>query len=236
MKEQVASAIAARVSDGDVLGVGSGSTTELALKAIGRRIKEEKLKIRALATSHRSAQLALASGLELVDPLAEIKLSWAFDGADEVDPELNLIKGRGAAMLSEKIIARRTPRFVVIVTAEKLVRTLGERCAVPVEIIPAALRLVERELRALGAGRVELREASNKYGPVVTEHGNLVLDARFGAITPALDSQLSTIPGVVEHGLFFGYTSEVLVADKKGVFSLAAGDKPAERKYLQEIG
>ena len=223
MKEQVAAALAERVKDGDVLGVGSGSTTELAIKAIGERISKENISVSAVATSYRSAQVAGAAGLCLIDPTSRFELSWAFDGADEVDPDLNLIKGRGAAMLSEKVVAKLAPKFVVIITTDKLVSSLGQKFSVPIEIIPSAIRLVERELPGLGATEVELRGAANKYGPVVTEHGNHVLDVKFSKIEAALEAAITSIPGAVESGLFFDCCDEVLVADESGVSSMTKG-------------
>ncbi|MCB0345262.1 MAG: ribose-5-phosphate isomerase RpiA [Bdellovibrionales bacterium] len=232
MKQQVAAALAKRVSDGDVLGVGSGSTTELAIKAIGERISTEGISVGAVATSYRSAQLASQVGMALIEPTSGLNISWAFDGADEVDPQLNLLKGRGAAMLGEKIVAKLSPKFIVIVTGEKLVGNLGENFSVPVEIIPSSIRLVERELAQLGAADVVLRQAVNKYGPVVTEHGNHVLDARFSKIERDLECGINCIPGVVENGLFFDCCDEVLVAEENGLSSLTRGKSGVIRALL----
>ncbi len=232
MKERVAAALAQRVKDGEVLGVGSGSTTELAIKAIGERIKQEDISVGAVATSYRSAECARDAGMALIEPVSGLSISWAFDGADEVDPKLNLLKGRGAAMLSEKVVAKLAPRFVVIVTAEKLVDRLGEKFPVPVEIIPSAIRLVERELAKLAASEVELRQASKKYGPVITEHGNHVLDVKFSAIEPQLETAINCIPGVVENGLFFDCCHEVLVAESDGIYSLTRSEKGLVRSAV----
>lgn len=219
MKSVVARALAGRVRDGELIGIGSGSTVELAIEEIGRRIRDKGLRVRAVPTSHRTALVAEEVGIEVLSPVSRAKLSWAFDGADEVDPELNLIKGRGAAMLHEKIVARRAKRLVIAITEDKLVSRLGETFSVPVEVIPDALGLVEQGLQELGASEVVLREAAKKYGPVVSEDGNFVLDARFASIRPELESKIKNLTGVVESGLFIGCTDEVLVARKTGVFS-----------------
>lgn len=212
--------LAGRLRDGEIIGVGSGSTVEAAVGEISRRIAEEGLSIRALATSVQTALVAEEAGIEVLSTVSEAKLSWAFDGADEVDPQLNMIKGRGGAMLSEKIIARRAGGLVVIVSDSKLVSRLGEKHSVPIEVIRQALGFVKRELLELGACDVVLRQSKNSYGPVVTEYGNLILDARFESIVPELELRIKALPGVVESGLFFGLAREVLVERPGGVWSL----------------
>ena len=219
MKEKVASVLAARVSDGDVIGIGSGSTVELAVKKIGERIRSEGLRVSGLATSHRIAEVAASAGISVLASDTVSKISWAFDGADEVDPKHDMIKGRGAAMLHEKIIARKANALVIIVTEEKLVSTLGEKFAVPVEVIPAACNFVKQELLELGAKEVLVRESDGKYGPTFSEEGNVVLDALFSPASAELEDKIKCITGVVESGLFTGFMPEVLVASASGVFS-----------------
>jgi len=216
MKELVAQAIAARVKNGEVIGLGSGSTVELALLEIKKRVQREGLQISGVPTSHRTAILAKEAGVTVLSPMLVQTIAWAFDGADEVDPNLDLIKGHGGAMLNEKIIASIAERFVVIITEDKQVKKLGEKFPVPVEVIPEALTLVEKELLQLGASKVVLRQAAGKYGPVITEHNNLILDASFPSISPAHESKIKCIPGVVENGLFMGYADEILVATASG--------------------
>ena len=223
LKQNVANAVAARVEDGQVIGLGSGSTVELALEALGRRVASERLRIAGVPTSLRIAQVAAQCGIEVLSPYPLLKLDWAFDGADEVDPQLNLIKGAGGAMLGEKIIARRArTKFVIVVTEDKLVSRLGEKFAVPVEVIPDAQFDAMAQLTELGAISVKPRESAAKYGPTISERGNVILDATFecGAITNQLEHQIKQCLGVVESGLFMGYASEVLYAAETGVWCL----------------
>ncbi len=222
MKQLVADEIAKRVKNGETIGIGSGSTAELAIEAIGKRIKTEYLRIFGVPTSHRSGMLAEAAGVTVLSSVSAVCPDWAFDGADEVDPEGNLIKGNGAAMLNEKIIALRAKSLVIIVSEDKLVQKLGSKFAVPVEVIPEAVDLVKRGLEQLGASEIVLRESAGKYGPVVTEHNNLVLDARFSSIEETLEAQIKEITGVVESGLFIGYASEILVGKTDSVSSVKA--------------
>jgi ribose 5-phosphate isomerase A len=136
---------------------------------------------------------------------------WSFDGADEVDGERNMIKGRGGAMFLEKIVMQASPRNYILVDQSKLVARLGEKFAIPVEVLPMALRVVERELSRLGTTEQALRLAVKKDGPEITEHGNLILDVRFPQIGKSLERDLAAIPGVIESGLFMGRDIEVMV-------------------------
>lgn len=219
MKELVAREIASRVKDGDVLGIGTGSTVDLALKEIGERIRGEGLTVSALTTSYQSAMSCGQFGICLLDPLSyEGELTWGFDGADEVDSKLRLIKGRGAAMLREKIVAERCRAFVVIIDDSKLVSRLGERCPVPVEVIPEALHSVKRRLLSFGATSIVLRDAlPGKHGPVITEKGNVVLDVVLPSISEDAEREIKGIAGVVETGLFLTQASEVVVGGKDGI-------------------
>ena len=219
MKSLVARALAKRVQDGDVIGIGSGSTVELALEHIAERIARDKLHVLGVPTSHRTALVAEHAGIRVLSPISRTPLAWAFDGADEVDPAFRMIKGRGAAMLNEKIIARRAAEFVIIVSEEKLVDRLGKIHPVPIEVIPEAIQIVEDGLMRLGARKVVLRAAANKYGPVITEHNNFVLDVTFDEIGPDLEQQVKSISGVVESGLFFDCATEVLVSRSSGIWS-----------------
>lgn len=221
MKELVAQELARRVKDGEVLGVGTGSTVDLALQEIGKRVRQEKLSLKVVPTSLQSAWQCHALGLDVLYPEYRGELAWGFDGADEVDGRFMLIKGKGAAMLQEKILAARCKRFVVIVDESKMVQHLGARCPVPVEVIPSGYVLAERGLKALGATEVTIRNCSGgKHGPVITEAGNIVLDASFPVISDCLESEIKSITGVVESGIFTRLASEVLVASAAGVRSL----------------
>ncbi len=205
------------------LGLGTGSTTAFAIEAIGRRVRDEGLDVRGVPTSFAAERLARRSGVPVVSldeigldtlPTSRAPLNLALDGADEVGPALGLIKGRGAAHVREKVVAALAARFVVLVDASKEVERLGTRAPVPVEVLPFAEPAVARALRGLGA-EPELRMGQKKDGPVVTDQGLWVLDARFDGIDdPAgLGAAIDGIPGVLGHGLFVGLATDVLVGD-----------------------
>src|ERR1700749_1513187 len=157
-KQKVGDAIAAKVKDGDVLGVGSGSTVYVALLAIAKRIKEEKLNVKAIPTSIEISMFCAKLGIPLTT-LYENKPDWLFDGADEVDPNRNLIKGRGGAMFKEKLLISSSPVNYIIVDDSKMVDKLGANFPVPVEVFPQALLYAEKELQQLGANDILLRPA-----------------------------------------------------------------------------
>lgn len=225
MKEQVGKAVAARVNDGDIIGVGTGSTVDAALKAIGERVEREDIRLRVIPSSYQSAWLCQQYGLRVYSPLYDSELSWGFDGADEVDPQLRMIKGRGGAMLQEKILAAKCKKFLIIVDESKLVTRLGEKYPIPIEVVPEALNIARLGLLELGAASVELRQAVSKHGPVITEAGNLILDAQFSAIPDDLEFRIKSLLGVVESGLFLHYTDEVLIAKSDGVYVRTADSK-----------
>ncbi|MEO8884637.1 MAG: ribose 5-phosphate isomerase A [Mucilaginibacter sp.] len=210
-KQKVAEQIAAKVKDGDVLGVGSGSTSFMAILAIADKIKGEKLNIKAIPTSIEIGMFCSKLGIPLTS-LTEASPDWYFDGADEVDPNKNLIKGRGGAMFKEKLLMSCSPVNYIIVDESKLVNKLGSKFPVPIEVFPAAVLHVEEQLKALEADSLVIRPAKGKDGPVITENGNLVLDAKFGNIPFDLEQKIKAITGVIESGLFINYNVEVLVA------------------------
>jgi len=216
LKLEVGRAIAARVKNGETLGVGTGSTVDAALKSISARIQQEKISVRVVPTSLQSAWRCEEIGLTVMHPGYCGDLAWGFDGADEVDDRLRLIKGKGGAMLQEKILAARCKEFIVIVDATKVVTRLGQSCAIPLEVVPTGLSIVQRELPQLGAGKFEVRQAVKKHGPVITEAGNIIVDVSFPEISDQLESQIKGIVGVVESGLFTRYASEVWVAGGEG--------------------
>ena len=222
-KELVAKTLSEKITSGLTLGMGSGSTVELAIGFLAKRIKSEGLSLRGIPTSERTAELAANAGIDIISPLANETIDLAFDGADEVDKNLNLTKGGGGMLLSEKIIAKRAGSIIVIVTEDKLVDGLGKTFPIPVEVIPSAKKIVERELTALGAGGISLRMEGDT--PYITEHGNYIFDVKYGDINPARDELLiNQITGVVENGLFVGLTKEVLVARNSGeVITQVAG-------------
>jgi len=215
---------ASMISDGMHVGLGTGSTTSYALVEIGRRIREESLKIVGTPTSFAAEFQARNEGIPLVS-LDEIDaLDIALDGADEVDADLTLIKGRGAAHTREKVVNSLAAEFVVVVDESKMVDRLGSNFPVPVEILPMARHPIEMALRELG-GKPQLRFGSRKDGPVVTDQGFWILDCRFDRIVDAasLDVRIKMIPGVLEHGLFVGMATRILVGRDDGSVRVIAG-------------
>lgn len=142
--------------------------------------------------------------------LLDKKPDWTFDGADEVDPEQSLIKGRGGAMFKEKLLIRNSTETYIIIDESKFVSQLGSKFPVPVEVFPTSLLYAEKELIALGARDVSLRMAKGKDGPVITENGNFILDAWFDSIESSLERDIKSITGVIESGLFIGYNVEII--------------------------
>ncbi len=213
-RNRVVAAALLLVEDGMTVGLGTGDTARRFVAALGRRVRDESLRMRCVVTSNATEVAARAAGLD-VCALPEIaSLDIAFDGADEVDPQLDLIKGGGGAHTREKIVAASAARFVVLVDSSKRVDRLGA-FPVAVEIVPEAVALVTRRLVSLGAAS-RLRYASGAAdGPWITDLGHQLLDAQFPPIDdPAsLAAAIDAIPGVVAHGLFVGMASSVLVAE-----------------------
>ena len=216
MKQAVADAAVGQIQDGMVLGLGSGSTAALMIEALGEKLRSGALRdITGVTTSFQGEVLAAELGIPLKSLNAIDHIDLAIDGADEVDPGFQLIKGGGACHVQEKLVARRAKRFVVVVDAGKLVERLNLSFLLPVEVLPGAWRQVKAELAALG-GESELRMAVRKAGPVVTDQGNLVLDVKFagGIADPAtLESTINNLPGVLENGLFVNLADQVLVGE-----------------------
>ncbi|MBJ7901665.1 MAG: ribose-5-phosphate isomerase RpiA [Cyanobacteria bacterium RI_101] len=215
MKQAVGQAAAAQVKSNSVVGLGTGSTTAYALQALGERLKSGELTdIVGIPTSFQAQVLARDYGIPLTGLDAVDRIDVAIDGADEVDPQKNLIKGGGAAHTQEKIVDSLAERFIVVVDSGKLVDKLGSTFLLPVEVVPMALHPVLRAITKLG-GKPELRMGVRKAGPVVTDQGNLVIDVKFDAIdNPAeLEKTLNNIPGVLENGLFVGVADQVLVGE-----------------------
>ncbi|MCB0329328.1 MAG: ribose 5-phosphate isomerase A [Bdellovibrionales bacterium] len=218
-KDYLAAELSSRLSNNQSIGVGTGTTVEAVLGAIKKRIVEESLEIRLVPTSYQSAWRLEELGLPVTSPATALALDWAFDGADEVDPDLRLLKGRGAALLHEKLIAARARELYIVADESKLVGRLGEKMAVPVEVIPEARYSVEESLAGLGASEVSLRwcESLERKMPLFTQEGNLILDAKFLPIASDLESKINSIPGVVENGIFTNHATEVLIGKDDGV-------------------
>ncbi len=211
-KELVARHAAEQVEDGMVVGLGTGSTANYFIEDLSRRCNEEGLKVSTVASSVVSAIKANELGLSQVSIEHLNRINLYVDGADEVAPDLTLLKGRGSDLVREKLLARASDQFLVLVDDSKLVDRIGARFPIPIEVVPFAWRMVKCSLEGLG-GRVELRQNASKDNLAVTSHGSLVLDTVFD---PDIDSAtlneiLNGTPGVVEHGIFSGLTSAVLI-------------------------
>lgn len=230
MKQAVAAAAVDAIEDGMVLGLGSGSTAALMIQGLGAKLAAGELRdIVGVTTSFQGEVLAAELGIPLRSLNAVERIDLAIDGADEVDPAFQLIKGGGACHVQEKLVAARAERFIVVVDATKLVDRLNLGFLLPVEVLPGAWRQVQARLASLG-GAAELRMATRKAGPVVTDQGNLVLDVRFGegiADPRALEQTINNIPGVLENGLFVDLADEVLVGE---VTDGVAGVRRLERQ------
>lgn len=215
MKQEVGKAAASKVKSNSVVGLGTGSTTAYAIQYIGERLASGELtNIVGVPTSFQAEVLAKKYGIPLTTLDAIDHIDVAIDGADEVDPQKNLIKGGGAAHTREKVVDSLADEFIVVVDGGKLVDKLGSTFLLPVEVIPMAVTPVTRQLEALG-GKPELRMGIRKAGPVVTDQGNLVIDVKFDHIeNPAeLESKINNLPGVLENGLFVGVADIILVGE-----------------------
>jgi ribose 5-phosphate isomerase A len=202
------------------VGLGTGSTAFYAIKHLAERIKSEGLQIQAVSTSFSTTLLCQSYGIPLIDSGALNHLDIAIDGADEIDDQKNLIKGRGGAHTLEKIVAAMSDRYIIIADDSKKTARLGSRFPVPVEVNPKALELCKKQLQALGALEVVLRMGSPaKDGPVVTDSANFILDAFFKTISdPAyLEKEINNIPGVLDNGIFAGYAHQVILASSGGI-------------------
>lgn len=212
-KERAARSAVAEVRNGQILGLGTGSTAMQALQVLAARIAAERLEVVGVPTSIATQRECERLGIPLTTLDMHPELDLAFDGADQVDARLAVIKGYGGALLREKIVARCAKRLLIMVDSSKLSETL--HIAVPVEIVPFGLGAAWRRLEGLG-GKPRLRLAGE--APYVSDNGNQILDVDFGVITdPArLAAHIDAIPGVMDHGLFVSLVDEVHVADAAG--------------------
>jgi ribose 5-phosphate isomerase A len=217
-KEAAAHASLQFVQDGQIVGLGTGSTASRAVRLLGAEVKAG-LKIRGVPTSVRTKELAEGLGIPLLTLDEVEQIDVTIDGADEIDPQLQLIKGGGGALLREKVIASASRQMVVVGDSSKQVAMLG-KFPLPVEIIPFAQVLLSKQISALGASvRLRLDSAGR---PFVTDEGHHILDCSFGQIPdpPSLARQLSDMPGIVEHGLFIRIASVALIAKNGKVLAL----------------
>jgi ribose 5-phosphate isomerase A len=226
-KKNAAYAAVQHVKDDFVVGLGSGSTAAYAIEALGDRIRRDKLRVLGVPTSYQAFLLAVRHGIPMTTLEEHSVLDVDIDGADQIDPKLNLIKGMGAALAREKIVASVSKQTVIIADESKKVKALGENGqAVPVEVLPFAITVVKRRIEVVG-GKAVLREGKSKVGPVITDNGNVVVDANFGVIAePAkLEIKLKMIPGVVETGLFVGLANIAYVGTASAVETIESKRK-----------
>jgi len=211
------------VKDGQIVGLGTGSTTYYAIEEVGRRIREEGLNVLGISTSNQSTSLAKEFGIPLTSLNEHPRLDIAIDGADQVDPQLNLIKGMGGALTREKIVDGVATSLIIIVDETKVTERLGVNQVVPVEVLPFAKEVVRQRILEI-SGKPVLRCSVNE-SPVVTDNGNYIFDVDFGEIDngEVLETAVKRIPGVIEVGLFIdmahivfvGYQSKVEKIEKK---------------------
>jgi ribose 5-phosphate isomerase A len=217
-KEAAGRAAAQLVCDGDIVGLGTGSTAYFAVVALGERVRAG-LKMIGIPTSIQTGDLARAAGIRLTTLDNYPKIDITIDGADEIDPRLNLIKGGGGALLREKIIASASKKMVVVADSGKVVPVLG-KFPLPVEIIDFARVVLEKRIAALGATTKVRMKSDGK--PFVTDEGHHILDCNFGKIPDpeSLGRELDSLPGVVEHGLFIGLASLAMIGKGESVEEL----------------
>lgn len=223
-KQKAALKAAEHIQDGNIVGLGSGSTAAFAIEALGERIKTEGIHIMGIPSSYQAFELAVQHGIPVTTLEEHPVIDVTIDGADQLTPELTLIKGGGAALAREKIVASASKINIIIADAAKKAPYLGSNNQfVPVEVIPFALSPVKRKLAELG-GKVNVREAKGKLGPIITDNGNAVIDVVFGEIkNPAeLAVKVKMIPGVAETGIFAGLTDIAYLGTADGVEKLTA--------------
>jgi ribose 5-phosphate isomerase A len=197
-----------QIKDGFTVGLGSGSTAAFAIEALGERVKNEKLHIMGIPTSYQAFMLAVDCGIPVTTLDEHPEINVTIDGADQITPELDLIKGMGAALAREKIVAAASKFNIIIADEKKKVKLLGENNqSVPIEVLPFAISLAKRKIIDAG-GKPVVREGKGKLGPVITDNGNAILDSYFGEVAKPseLEIKLKMIPGVVETGFFIGLT------------------------------
>jgi len=214
MKQVVADAAIKEVKSDMILGLGSGSTAALMIKSLADEMRSGKIQnIRGVATSFQSEVLALELDIPLIDLASVSQIDLAIDGADEVDPGFQLIKGGGACHVREKLVASKANKLLIVVDETKLVQNLNQSFPLPVEVLPNAWKQVQEVISEMN-GNSSLRMATKKAGPVVTDQGNLILDVLFndGIKNPKeIEMEINNIPGVLENGLFVDLTDKVLV-------------------------
>jgi ribose 5-phosphate isomerase A len=223
-KKRAAVEAVKHVKSGFVLGLGSGSTAAYAIREIGRRINEEKLQVVGVSTSNQASRLANECSIPLTTLEEHPVLDLYIDGADQIDTDLNLIKGMGGALTREKIVASASKKLIIVVDETKLTNILGKNQLLPVEVLPFATAVVSSSIKTLG-GKPHLRQDKGRSEACLTDNGNFILDVDFGSIGDPfnLEQRLKAVPGVIETGLFLGMASLVYVGTRSGVKTLQKG-------------
>jgi len=213
------------VKDNLVIGLGSGSTVAYAIEQIGNRMKRKKIRVSAVPTSYQALTLAVKHGIPITTLEEHPTLDLTIDGADQIDDELNLIKGMGGALTREKIVASASKKLVIVADERKKAKFLGENNQpVPIEVLPFATPIVMYKIKEMG-GKPILRESNKKVGPVITDNGNVIVDVDFGLLhEPAkLECKLNGISGVVETGLFVKMADLIYLGERSGARELKKG-------------
>ena len=212
-KQAVAIHAAKYVKNGMLVGLGTGSTANYFIEELARRQKEEQLKVTTIASSNVSMIKAQSLGLNVIALTQVAEIDLYVDGADEITPDMTLLKGRGYDLVLEKLLAKAAKQFLVVADKSKLVARIGSNFAIPIEVMPMAWKAAKRSLEAAG-GIGELRQNVAKDGLSVSSYGSLILDMVFdqSISESALNQLINNTPGVVEHGIFYGLTSVVLIA------------------------
>ncbi|MDD1778323.1 MAG: ribose 5-phosphate isomerase A [Candidatus Helarchaeota archaeon] len=221
-KEMAARAALAEIKTDQVLGIGSGSTVEYFIKLLREEMLSKHWNILAVPTSYQTAFLCIQNRIPLTTLNEHPELDIAIDGADEIDSVLNCIKGGGAALTQEKIVDSMAKKFIIIADESKQVKKLGEKMAIPIEILPMSFACVSKRLKAYSYA-FKLREAVKKLGPVITDNGNFIIDAQITDIQnpKQLELKIKGIPGVVEIGLFIDMANLAYIGTKTGLKKLA---------------
>ena len=213
-KQLVAIYAANYVKNGMLVGLGTGSTANYFIEELARRQRDESLKVTTIASSNVSMIKAQSLGLNVISLTQVAEIDLYVDGADEITPDMTLLKGRGYDLVLEKLLAKAAKQFLVVADKSKLVARIGSNFAIPIEVMPIAWKAAKRSLEEAG-GIGELRQNVAKDGLSITSHGSLVLDMAFdqSISESALNQLINNTPGVVEHGIFVGLSSAILIAD-----------------------
>lgn len=219
LKKQAAETILKFVENNQIIGVGSGSTVELAILAIAEKARKEKFNLKFVPTSLDTSRKLAAAGLTVLSPMTVAKIDWGFDGIDAIDSCRRAIKGKGGAMLKEKMMAKKCIRYYLVGDKSKFYNNILD-IEIPVEVCPDASLSVEADLRKIGAESAKIRTGTGVYGASITENGNFILDVKFSKLTDNLESEIKSIVGVVESGLFTSYATAAFITEEQGIREL----------------